>query len=102
MAIKNLIGFVQMAIIGNPNIDKETAMTLCVYVQDLKVCLDNQDSLVKALRADLDETRRNLCIFEATYLSFGEDGVPYHISVAHKIAKDYGWDCFKDTSTMRG
>lgn len=53
MALKNLVGFVKMAISDNKNIDMETSKILCQYVEDLKVCLDNQDSLVKALRADI-------------------------------------------------
>lgn len=56
MIRNNLVGFVKMAIIGNPNVDNATATTLCQYVEDLKVLIDNQDSLVKALRADLEGT----------------------------------------------
>ena len=48
------------------------------------------------LTRERDEARRNLCFIEASNLSFGPDGIPYHPSVAHKIAEDYGWDCFKD------
>lgn len=50
----------------------------------------------KQLRKERDEARRNLCLSEAADLSFGEDGIPYHPSVAHKIAADHGWDCFKE------
>ena len=50
MIRNNLVGFVKMAIIGNPNVDNATATTLCQYVDDLKVLIDNQDSLIKALR----------------------------------------------------
>ena len=50
---------------------------------------------IERLRAERDEARRNLCLSEAAVLSFGEDGIPYHPSVAHKIATDYGWDCFR-------
>lgn len=60
MAIKNLVGFVKMAIISNPNVDNDTATTLCQYVDDLKVLvddrkvlIDNQDSLIKILRTRL-------------------------------------------------
>ena len=60
MALKNLVGFVKMAIIGNPNVDNATATTLCQYVEDLKVLIDNQNSLIKALRADLDGTSREV------------------------------------------
>jgi hypothetical protein len=52
----------------------------------------------KKLREERDEARRNLCLTEAAILSFGPDGVPYHPSVAHKIAAEYGWDCFKKNS----
>lgn len=52
---------------------------------------------IERLRKERDEARRNLCFIEASNLSFGPDGVPYHPSVAHKIAEDYGWDCFKET-----
>lgn len=48
----------------------------------------------KNLRAERDEARRNLCLSEAADLSFGENGIPYHPSVAYKIAEEYGWDCF--------
>ena len=51
---------------------------------------------IERLREERDEAQRNLCFIEAANLSFGPDGVPYHPSVAHKIAEDYGWDCFKD------
>ena len=51
---------------------------------------------IERLRKERDEARRNLCLSEAADLSFGENGVPYHPSVAHKIAKNYGWDCFKE------
>ena len=51
---------------------------------------------IERLREERDEAQRNLCFIEAANLSFGPDGVPYHPSVAHKIAENYGWDCFKD------
>ena len=47
-----------------------------------------------------DEARRNLCLTEAAILSFGPDGVPYHPSVAHKIAAEYGWDCFHNSNNQ--
>ena len=47
-----------------------------------------------------DEARRNLCLSEAADLSFGENGVPYHPSVARKIAESYGWDCFKENNDV--
>ena len=53
---------------------------------------------LEQVRAERDEARRNLCLSEAADLSFGENGVPYHPSVAHKIAADYGWDCFKENN----
>jgi hypothetical protein len=43
-----------------------------------------------------DEARRMVCFDEAAVLSYGENGVPYHPSVAHKIAEDRRWDCFKE------
>lgn len=61
--------------------------------------IDNFNTTVEVerLRKERDEVRRNLCFTEAAVLSFGPNGVPYHPSVAHKIAKeDYGWDCFKE------
>lgn len=54
MALKNLVGFVKMAIIGNPNVDNATATTLCQYMDDLKVLIDNQDSLTKSLMNIID------------------------------------------------
>ena len=45
-------------------------------------------------REERDEARRNMCFAEAAELSFGPNGVPYSTSVAHEIAKSYGWDCF--------
>jgi len=53
---------------------------------------------IQRLREERDEARRNVCFIEAANLSFGPDGIPYHPSVAHKIAEDYGWDCFQDKS----
>ena len=53
---------------------------------------------IERLREERDEARRNLCFNEAADLSFGPNGVPYHPSVAHKIAEDYGWDCFKENT----
>ena len=50
MALKNLSGFVKMAITDNKNLDKETVDILCQYVDDLKVLIDNQDSLIVSLR----------------------------------------------------
>lgn len=73
MAIKNLIGFVKMAIIGNPNVDNDTATTLCEYVQDIKVCLDNQDSLVNALQTEISRLRelnKNQAKIIANYLPY--------------------------------
>lgn len=57
--------------------------------------------MLKKLRDERDEARRNLCFAEAADLSFGENGVPYHPSVAHKIAADYGWDCFKEDTDVK-
>ena len=59
------------------------------------ICSEAADT-IEQLRKERDEAQRNLCFIEAANLSFGPDGVPYHPSVAHKIAEDYGWDCFKD------
>ena len=73
MAIKNLVGFVKMAIIGNPNVDKDTATTLCEYVHDIKVCLDNQDSLVNALQIEISRLRelnKNQAKIIANYLPY--------------------------------
>lgn len=50
MALKNLTGFVKMAIADNKNLDKETVDILCQYVDDLKVLIDSQDSLIVSLR----------------------------------------------------
>jgi len=65
MELKNLVGFVKMAILDNPNVDKDTATTLCQYVDNLKalvddgkVLIDNQDSLIKALRNRLSHWER--------------------------------------------
>jgi hypothetical protein len=55
---------------------------------------------IEQLRAERDEARRNLCLTEAAILSFGPDGVPYHPSVAHKIAAEYGWDCFHNSNNQ--
>jgi hypothetical protein len=60
MALKNLNGFVKMAIADNKNLDKETVDTLCQYVDDLKVLIDNQDSLIKSLRNALEEASRDM------------------------------------------
>ena len=60
MSFMNLNGFVKMAIADNKNLDKQTVDILCQYVDDLKVLIDNQDSLIKALRADLDGTCREV------------------------------------------
>jgi len=54
MAFKNLTGFVKMAIADNKNLDKETVDTLCQYMDDLKVLIDNQDSLTKSLMNIID------------------------------------------------
>lgn len=56
--------------------------------------MNNHIEEIERLRRERDEARRNLCFAEAAELSFGPNGVPYSTSVAHKIAKSYGWDCF--------
>lgn len=61
----------------------------------LPICFEAAQ-LITWIRQERDEARRTLCLVEAAILSFGPNGVPYHPSVAHKIAGDYGWDCFKD------
>jgi len=50
----NPVGFVKMAIIGNNNVDKDTATTLCQFVDDLKFVLDIQDDFIKVLRNNID------------------------------------------------
>lgn len=60
----------------------------------LRFKIDCYSKDICKVASERDEARRNLCLSEAAVLSFGEDGVPYHPSVAHKIAADYGWDCF--------
>jgi hypothetical protein len=55
---------------------------------------------IEQLRAERDEARRNLCLTESAILSFGPNGVPYHPSVAHKIAAEYGWDCFHNSNNQ--
>jgi len=52
------------------------------------------------LRKERDEARRIICLSEAAEMSYGENGVPYHPSVAHKIAEGRGWDCFLTTSYL--
>jgi hypothetical protein len=54
MAFKNLTGFVKMAVVDNKNLDKETVDTLCQYMDDLKILIDNQDSLMKSLMNIID------------------------------------------------
>jgi len=61
---------------------------------------DEANANAKLYRDDRDEARRNLCLTEAAILSFGPDGVPYHPSVAHKIAAEYGWDCFHNSNNQ--
>ena len=60
MAFKNLTGFVKMAIADNKNLDKETVDILCQYVDDLKILIDNQDSLIAAFRKDIDGLLREI------------------------------------------
>lgn len=50
MVIQKYVGVVKMAIISNPNLDNKTCTSLCQYMDDLKVLIDNQDSLIKTLR----------------------------------------------------
>lgn len=64
-------------------------------IQYLIYCAEEIESLIK----DRDEARQDICFNEAAERSFGPNGVPYHPSVAHKIAKEYGWDCFKAMCT---
>ena len=52
--------------------------------------------MLNKVREERDDARRTVCFMEAADLSFGPNGIPYHPSVAHKIAKKYGWDCFKE------
>ena len=60
MAFKNLTGFVKMAIADNKNLDKETVDILCQYVDDLKILIDNQDSLIAVFRKDIDGLLREI------------------------------------------
>lgn len=69
--------------------DGDDALSLIAAFESMKIELEQ-------LREERDEARRTICYSDASELSFGENGIPYHPSVAHKIAKDYGWDCFKE------